>query len=67
MNRTHDPMSGRPEAFGGASPAGAGIHLTEKEEKLILLIREMQFGEIQLHIADGQPVRLEEVRRSVKL
>ena len=43
------------------------VQLSEKEEKLILLIREMQFGEIQLHIADGQPVRLEEVRRSVKL
>ncbi len=67
MNRMYDLRSGRPEAFGGASPAGAGITLTEKEAKLILLIREMQFGEIRLHIADGQPVRLEEVRRSVKL
>ena len=43
------------------------VQLSEKEEKLIRLIREMQFGEIQLHIADGQPVRLEEIRKSVKL
>ncbi len=41
--------------------------LTEKEEKLIRLIREMQFGELTLHVADGNPVRVEEVRKSIKL
>ncbi len=43
------------------------LRLSEREEKLIRMIREVQFGEIQLHIADGQPVRLEEVRKSIKL
>ena len=43
------------------------LELSEKEEKLIRLIREIRFGELQLHIADGQPVRLEEVRKSIKL
>ena len=43
------------------------MQLSEKEEKLIRLIREMKFGELRLFIADSQPVRLEEVRKSIKL
>ncbi len=43
------------------------IQLSEKEEKLIRLIRELKFGELHLFIADSQPVRLEEVRKSIKL
>lgn len=41
--------------------------LTEKEEKLIRLIRELEYGEILLHVADRQPVRVEEIRKSIKL
>ena len=43
------------------------LELSEKEEKLIRLIREMKFGELHLFIADSQPVRMEEVRKSIKL
>ncbi len=43
------------------------VQLSEKEEKLIRLIREMKFGELRLLVADSQPVRLEEVRKSIKL
>ena len=43
------------------------VQLSEKEEKLIRLIREMGFGELRLFVADSQPVRLEEVRKSIKL
>ena len=43
------------------------LQLSEKEEKLIRLIREIKFGELRLFIADSQPVRLEEVRKSIKL
>ena len=67
MNKSYGPGLSRPEACGGIRPAHNGLSLSEKEEKLIRLIREMQFGEIQLHIADGQHVRLEEIRKSVKL
>ena len=67
MSKVYDLKPSRPDAFGGVRASAPGLSLSEKEEKLILLIREMKFGEIQLHIADGQPVRLEEVRRSVKL
>ncbi len=43
------------------------IQLTGKEEKLIQIIRELKFGELTLHVADGNPVRIEEVRKSIKL
>jgi len=39
---------------------------SEKEEKLLKLIREMKFGEIHIYVADGQPVRAEEIKKSVK-
>ncbi len=40
--------------------------LSEKEEKLLKLIRELGFGQIVVYVADGQPVRAEEIRKSVK-
>ena len=40
---------------------------TEKEEKLLDLIRNIGFGEIRIYIADGQPVRVEELKKSIKL
>ena len=39
---------------------------TDREEKLLQLIRELKFGEIHIYVADGQPVRAEEIKRSVK-
>lgn len=39
---------------------------TEKEEKLLQLIRELKSGEIHIYVADGQPVRAEEIKKSVK-
>ena len=43
------------------------VKITEKEEKLLRMIRELKFGDLQIYVADGQPVRVEEVRRSIKL
>lgn len=42
------------------------IQLTEKEEKLIQVIRELKFGEIHIYVADGQPVRAENIKKSIK-
>ncbi len=42
------------------------IRLTEKEEKLIQVIRELKFGEIHIYVADGQPVRAENIKKSIK-
>lgn len=41
--------------------------LTEKEAKIIRAIREMDFGEIRIVINDGVPVRIEEIKKSIKL
>ena len=40
--------------------------LTEKEERLIKMIRELGFGELHIYVTDGQPVRAEEIKKSVK-
>ena len=37
------------------------IKHTEREEQLLRLIRELQFGEIDMYVADGQPVRVVEI------
>ncbi len=42
------------------------VRLTEKEEKLIQVIRELKFGEIHIYVADGQPVRAENIKKSIK-
>ena len=39
---------------------------SEKEEKLLNMIRELGFGQIVIYVADGQPVRAEEIRKSIK-
>ena len=45
----------------------APLRLTEKEEKMIRLLRDVQYGEIRVFLTEGQPVRIEEVRKSIKL
>lgn len=41
--------------------------LNEKEARLIRLIRELGYGELHLYISEGVPVRVEEVKKSIKL
>ena len=40
---------------------------TEKEKHLLKLIRELEFGEVRIFVANGQPVRAEEIKKSVKI
>lgn len=40
--------------------------ISEKEKKLIQMVRNLKFGEIHIYVADGQPVRAEEIKKSVK-
>lgn len=40
--------------------------LTEKERELLELIRSLGFGELHLYVSDGQPVRAEQIKQSVK-
>ena len=41
--------------------------LNEQEERLIAMIREMKYGELRIFISDGKPVRVEELKKSIKL
>ena len=41
--------------------------LTEKEARLIEIIRKLDFGEVRVVVQDSVPTRLEEIKRSIKL
>lgn len=41
--------------------------LSEKEEKLLELIRNTGYGEIKILVQAGEPVRVEEIKKSIKL
>ncbi len=39
--------------------------LTEKETKLIKMLRGIRYGELRIIVQNQQPVRVEEIRRSI--
>jgi len=39
---------------------------SSREMQLLKMIRELGFGEIRIYVSDGQPVRAEEIKKSVK-
>ncbi|MGH4123454.1 MAG: DUF2292 domain-containing protein [Clostridium sp.] len=41
--------------------------VNDKEVKLIKIIRDIAFGEIKVIIQDGIPIRIEEIKKSIKL
>lgn len=43
------------------------IRVTEKEKKVIELIRSTGYGELKIIIQGQEPVRIEEVTKSIKL
>jgi hypothetical protein len=43
------------------------VDITAHEENLLKLIRGLGFGEMIVHVVDGQPIRAEEIKKSVKL
>ena len=43
------------------------IELSEKERKLIECLRKIAYGEVTIFMQDGQPVRIEQMKESVKL
>jgi hypothetical protein len=44
-----------------------GFRLTEKERKLIEMIRALKYGEMRIIIQESEPVRIEELKNSIKL
>ena len=60
-------LNGRLETWGGAClERQENPKPTEKEEQLLKLIRELGFGEVHIYVANGQPVRAEEIKKSIK-
>lgn len=43
------------------------VDISEKEKKLLDLIRSIGYGEIVILIQNMEPVRVEEVKKSIKL
>ena len=41
--------------------------ITDKENKLLEELRKVTYGRVVVFMENGQPVRIEEVRKSVKL
>lgn len=40
---------------------------TEKEIKLLEIIRNTEYGEIRIIVQEGKPIRVEEIKKSIKL
>lgn len=43
------------------------VEFTEKERKLLAIIRRMDFGEVRVVVTNGVPTRVEEIKKSIKL
>ncbi len=41
--------------------------INEQEKRLLQMIREMKYGELHIFVSDGKPVRVEEIKKSIKL
>ena len=41
--------------------------LTEAEEKVLMIIRDIKYGEVKVVIQDGVPVRVDEIKKSIKI
>jgi hypothetical protein len=41
--------------------------LSDREKKVIRILREVKYGEIKVVVQDGIPVRMDEVRKSIKI
>ncbi|MDR1822032.1 MAG: YezD family protein [Oscillospiraceae bacterium] len=53
------------EKDGGSSAFELAV--SEQEKKIILLLREIKFGEVKIVMQNGVPVRIDEIRKSIKL
>lgn len=43
------------------------VTCTEKEKKILELIRRIPFGEITVSVRDSEPIRIDEIKSSIKL
>ena len=43
------------------------VEVSEKEENLILLIRNLKYGELRIIVQDSEPTRAESIKESIRL
>ena len=53
--------------MGDSFQKSSELKLTNKEAKLLSIIRKMDFGEVRVIVTDGIPTRVEEIKKSIKL
>ena len=54
-------------SMSGGKPGDAASLFTEQERKLITILRKLDYGEVRVLIKNGAPVRVEEIKKSIKL
>lgn len=52
---------------GGIHIEKVNVRCTEREKKMLELMRGIKFGELRIIIQDNEPYRVEEIRNSIKL
>jgi len=65
--RSVAPGEKRKDEVKAVEENGVERELSEKEKRLIELVQSTGYGEIRIIVRDGQPVQVEEVRKSFKL
>lgn len=45
----------------------SALRLTPQEEKLIRLIRSVEYGELHIMVKESKPIRVEQISKSIKL
>lgn len=43
------------------------VRITAREQQVLNLIRELNYGELRVLVRDGQPCRVEEIRKSIQI
>lgn len=43
------------------------IKVTAEEKRMLEIVRNIQFGEARIVVNDGNPIRIEEIKKSIKL
>lgn len=43
------------------------VCITQQERQVLTLIRELGYGELRVLVREGQPYRVEEIRKSIQI
>lgn len=44
-----------------------GFHITVEEKRILEIIRKIDYGEVRVIVTGGKPLRIEEIKKSIKL